>query len=273
MKICLIGSSGFIGAVLVEYLIASGHALRFCDIKTGPEGDYRNLTPLHLAGVDVVIHLAGHSSVAACEADPWGSVANNVTDFLPFVEMLAGLEKPPLLLWASSGSVLSDVHSLYDEQKRALEALVPHLYPRSIGLRFASVCGAGTQTGHRNDIILNSMVRAAVVDGSVFMANPNIRKPILGLKDLCRLVESLLIVDEDDLPTLVDLCSFVTTPKGAAFVVNAATTAGVYERSPSQAYDFAMRPHRLATETLRSIVADLVEFYRARVDAEEGHRV
>lgn len=272
MRILVVGSSGYIGSTLAAYF-SERHTVGYCDLKNGPNGDYRLMTSAFFeqGHADVVIHLAGHSSVAACEADPWGSLANNVTDFLPFVKMLAGLEKPPLLLWASSGSVLSDVHSLYDEQKRAIEALVPHLYPRSIGLRFASVCGPSPNPRH--DIILNSMVRSAVVEGVVTMANPNIRKPILGLKDLCRMVDSLIGMVGDELPTVVDLCSFVTTPMNAARAVNSATTVVIDERAPSQAYDFTMRPHRLATETLGGIVADLVEFYRARLDAEARHRV
>ncbi len=264
MKIFINGVHGYIGSALSDHLVPN-HEIRGTDIKVADISDYRKIKPADIVDADVVIHLAGHSSVASCEADPWGSVENNVTDFLPFVKRLASLDKPPLLLWASSGSVLSDVHSLYDEQKRALEALVPRLYPRSIGLRFASVCGVSPNM--RDDIILNAMVKSAVEDGLIKMANPSIRKPVLGLKDLCAQVRSLVSLaarSDDDIPSMVELCSFVISPAIAADAVSLATGAVIAHRTNSRAYNFNMRPSRLTTETLDTIVAELVEHYRGR---------
>lgn len=291
-RILINGARGYVGSALMAYLSNAGHEIVAVDVAGDHDDavnylmDYRDIGPGHVqhveSAVDVVIHLAGHSSVAACEADPWGSVTNNVTDFLPFVKMLAGLDKPPLLLWASSGSVLSDVHSLYDEQKRALEALIPRLYPRSIGLRFASVCGISPNMRH--DIILNAMVKSAVETGAINMANPLVYKPILGLKNLCACVEHMIIAEERwrghggehgtylGEPT-VDLCSFITNPEQAAHAVKEQTGATINRLPRSQAYEFRMSPWIKAPETLDSIVAELVEFYRARVGAEERHRV
>lgn len=233
--------------------------------------DYRNVAPGYLQA-DVIVHLAGHSSVAACEADPWGSVENNVTDFLPFVKMLAGLDKPPLLLWASSGSVLSDVHSLYDEQKRALEALVPRLYPRSIGMRYASVCGVSLV--QRDDIILNAMVKSAVTTGVVNMANPLVYKPILGLKNLCAIVEVLIErLSKDPAQftrgVIADMCSFTTSPEQAAWAVKQATDCEIRRQPQTRAYEFKMTPWTPPSgvlESLESIIADLVEHYRGQAD-------
>jgi nucleoside-diphosphate-sugar epimerase len=271
VNILIIGSSGYIGSALAAHLIRD-HYLAYCDVVNGPKGDYRTLTPGHFECVDVVIHLAGHSSVASCEADPWGATDNNLTSFIPFLRMLSELPEPPLLLWASSGSVLSDVHSLYDQQKRALEALVPRLYPRSIGMRFASVCGVSEI--QRDDIILNAMVKSAVTTGVVNMANPLVYKPILGLKNLCACVEYLILrqaeydhlggTDRSYQYDTVDLCSFTTNPEQAAQAVAAFTGAKINRLPPSQAYEFRMSEWRRVDETLESVIAELVEHYQGQ---------
>ena len=268
MRILIVGSCGYIGSALYRHLEAGGRNVIALDrLDRGNSGDipvhrwdYRNLANSNVFEYDAIIHLAGHSSVAACEADPWGSVENNLTGFLPFVKMLADLDRPPLLLWASSGSVLSDVHSLYDEQKRALEALVPRLYPRSIGMRFASVCGVSPN--QRDDIILNAMVKSAVETGVVNMANPLVYKPILGLKNLCACVEYL--IEAGDRSPIQTLCSFTTSPEQAAQAVASFTGAKINRLPPSQAYEFRMSEWRRVEESLESIIAELVEHYRGQ---------
>lgn len=280
VRILIVGGCGFIGSTLYRHLESTGHAVCSMDrLDRGNPGgvknaktDYRDIAPFHnIEAADVIIHLAGHSSVASCDADPWGSVANNVTNFLPFVKRLAGLDNPPLLLWASSGSVLSDVHSIYDEQKRAREALVPRLYPRSIGLRFASVCGVSPNM--RDDIILNAMVKSAITTGVINMANPLVYKPILGLKNLCACVEYLIEhrtrwrgPSGAAEPDIIDLCSFTTSPEQAAQAVSAFTGAKINRLPPSQAYEFRMREWLGMEESLESIIAELADHYRGRAD-------
>lgn len=271
MKILIIGGCGYIGSALYRHLEAAGHAVCAMDrLDRGNPGgvknaktDYRQIDPLdNIEAADVVIHLAGHSSVQACEADPWGAIDNNLTGFIPFLQKLSALEKPPLLLWASSGSVLSDVVSVYDTTKRTLEALVPRLYPRSIGLRFASVCGVSPN--QRDDLILNAMVKSAVTKGYLTVANPFISKPILGLKDLCRNVEFQAIAPNIFSPTC-DLSSFTVSPEQAAWAVKQVTGCEVRRAPASTPYEFRMEGPMWAqpTETLDSIISDLVAHYSA----------
>jgi len=269
MKILITGGCGYIGSALYRHLKSAGHHVQSVDWtnQAAPDGidnlnrNYRSLEIFDLS-CDVLVHLAGHSSVAACEGDPWGSTENNLAGFLPFLRQLSFLPNPPIVLWASSGSVLSDVHSLYDEQKRALEALVPRLYPRSVGLRFASVCGVSPN--QRDDLILNAMVKSAVTRGYLNVANPFISKPVLGLKDLCRRVTAMVESDGDMEWPVESISSFTCTPELSSWAVKAATGCEIRRNPSPRAYDFQMPMTHGATETLESIVADLVEHYTAK---------
>lgn len=285
MKILITGGCGYIGSAIYDHLESACHEVVSLDWRSRHSRDsvpaqgldYRNLSKLSLEPFDTIIHIAGHSSVAQCEADPWGAVDNNLTGFIPFLKMLSELDKPPLLLWASSGSVLSDVTSIYDTTKRSLEALVPRLYPRSIGMRFASVCGVSPN--QRDDLILNAMVKSAVTNGYLTVSNPYISKPILGIKDLCLAVDYLLAdgIDRDVAvdPTAFnawDLCSFICSPEQAAFAVRSATGCEIRRTPASRAYEFIMNEDDVDTmsETLESIIADLVEYYRGYTVAVAG---
>ena len=62
---------------------------------------YQSLRKADLAPYDVVIHLAAHSCVALCLADPEGAVRNNLTGFAELLRLCAGKR----LLYASSASV------------------------------------------------------------------------------------------------------------------------------------------------------------------------
>lgn len=271
MNILVTGGCGHVGSALSNHLVKDGHTVWSIDWQDrGCAGDaqqrkanYRKIARMYVENYDVVIHLAGHSSVKACDADPWGSADNNVSGFIGFLKTLSDLPKPPLLLWASSGSVRSDVHALYDEQKRALECLVPQLYPRSIGLRFASVCGVSPNT--RDDIILNAMVRSAVFDGVINLANPKISKPILGLKDLCAGVSQLFDILSDlrggRAGFMVNMASFACTPEEAAQAVMEATGAVIRRQPDSSAYDFEMFSDVRARQNIGEIVAELAGHY------------
>src|SRR3954464_9295399 len=83
MRVLLTGHQGYLGTVMAPALAAAGHQVvgldsgLFADCVLGPmpadppthQVDLRDITELHVSGVDAVIHLAALSN------DPLGSLA------------------------------------------------------------------------------------------------------------------------------------------------------------------------------------------------------
>jgi len=271
VKILIIGGCGYIGSTLFATLGRKHEVYSLDSEARGNPGlpnvkqDFRYLTEdFAFSDYDAVIHLAGHSSVKSCDDDPMEALSNNLTGFFKLIRLMKESARPPLLLWASSGSVLSDVVSVYDSTKRTLEGVVPTIYPRSIGLRFASVCGLSANMRH--DLILNAMVKSALETGIINVANPFIRKPILAMNDLCWAVEKALAFgDSLNIGRIDDLCSFTICPEQAAWAVKEATGAKINRTPSTFAYDFAMEPDNEPRETLQSVIGDLVDYYSRKM--------
>jgi UDP-N-acetylglucosamine/UDP-N-acetyl-alpha-D-glucosaminouronate 4-epimerase len=122
---CLVtGGAGFIGAHLVERLVALGHAVRVVDnLSTGDEanlagvaddieflrGDVCDVEVCRraVAGIEVVFHVAALPSVPRSLKDPWASHAANVNATMRLLE--ACLEaKVARIVYSSSSSVYGD---------------------------------------------------------------------------------------------------------------------------------------------------------------------
>jgi nucleoside-diphosphate-sugar epimerase len=204
----ILGSQGYVGSALVTSLAAAGVAVIGVDVgpPTGPGPDtwlrkpFQDLTAEELAACGSVVLVAGHSSVAACEGAPAEAFTNNVAGFVRLVEKLRGQK----LVFASTVSVY--VHTAgrlareadplpepvchYDFHKQTIERFARLAYRNSFALRFGTVCGPAPHA--RPDLLLNSLVRAAVCDGRVEVANPAASRALLGIGDLCRAVEAIL---------------------------------------------------------------------------------
>jgi nucleoside-diphosphate-sugar epimerase len=164
---------------------------------------YQDLTAGDLDDFDAVVLLAGHSSVAACDRAPGEAFANNVAGFAGLVHKLRGQK----LVYASSISVygntgghivteddpLPAAASCYDFHKQTVERYAALAYPNSCGLRFGTVCGPSPNL--RPELLLNSMVRSALREGVVRLANPHAHRPLLGINDLCRAAHAVLTRD------------------------------------------------------------------------------
>src|SRR4051794_23820864 len=99
------------------------------------------------------------------------------------------------------------------------------------------------------------------------MSNPEIRRPILGIGDLCRAVEA--IVRGPGVPGIYNVASFNTTVADAADAVAAAIGCPVRTMPPSPTYDFTMGVNKIKdvfgvepAETLQSIIRDLISWHR-----------
>lgn len=216
--ILLIGSSGYIGSQLGQHLLQD-YEVQGLDIGWfGHHGevstmdmDYRNLDDHTLGFFDTIILLAGHSGVKMCQGDIQHSWRNNVSNFVGLAEKLRPQQR---LIYASSGSIHGQGDSTifspinnYDITKYVLDLEAQRFMAQGkniIGLRFGTVNGLSPFV--RDELMINSMVVKAKETGEVHVNNIYVRRPILGIKDLCRAISA--IVQAPAQSGIYDLCSF-----------------------------------------------------------------
>ncbi len=282
-KLLLLGGTGYIGSRLYQYLASRGVAVDTVDLELRGNRinldnirmDYRDLTAQFLSAYDVVVLLAGHSTVAQSLRDPYGAFENNLVKFAHLLGKLAGQR----FIYASSSSVYSGVGgqavdeswntfnfvNMYDFTKYACDAVSQMLYGNFYALRFGTVCGASENL--RLGPMINKMVWSAVTQRRITVSNPEVRRPILGIEDLCRAVE--LIVRGDDRPGIYNLCSFNSTVAGIGQAVAEIIGCELEQGPPSPTYDFSMENGKIeleygfrAQESVATIVDSLLRLHR-----------
>lgn len=203
MKTLLIGGNGYIGSELSKCI----------DVTVAGRDDKYNE-----ADYDTIILLAGHSSVAMCQNDPEGAWDSNVTWF---TEILNRLRPDQRLIYASSGSVYNQIANsvdescnqfncsgMYDLTKHTIDNLALLSGKQTYGLRFATVNGYSDVL--RVDVMLNKMVNDIKEVGKIFVSNKDLSRPILGIHDLCRAVQTI-VESKDDKRGIYNLSSFSAT--------------------------------------------------------------
>jgi nucleoside-diphosphate-sugar epimerase len=157
--------------------------------------------------------------------------------------------------------------NMYDFTKYACDAVSQLLYKNFYALRFGTVNGPSENI--RLDLIINRMVWSGLTKGKVQMSNPQIRRPILGISDLCRSVDA--IVRGPDVPGIYNLASFNTTVAEVAHAVSAALDCEIEHLPDSPSYDFSMHTNKLSDvykikpqDTLESIIQELIDFHKVK---------
>jgi len=264
MRICIIGGCGYVGSRLYRHLEKSHIVVSYdLELRGNPGGrrnirkDYRNLNDFR--NFDAVILLAGHSSVSACVSDPFGAISNNL--FGP-IELAQKLDRQ-IFIYASSASVYSSSDgkraNVYDFTKAACDEAMHLVHPRYYALRFGTVCGPSPNI--RLDLMLNGMVNDAMTKGIVTVRNPNIRRPLLGLSDLCSAVDKCLRAEPSVGPH--NLCSVNVTVGEVADAVSERLNVSIKTLPDTEAYNFSMQPETWVgpKETLASMIDELEWFY------------
>jgi len=236
MQRCLIlGGCGYVGSTLWLHLTTAG---QFCvdtvDLEwfgnfVYPQNlclDYRYLSRSYLQKYDVIILLAGHSSVPMCKDDRRSSFLNNVVNFVDLLDKLDGQK----FIYASSSSIYGNTHDIaapenwerydpktfYDLQKQEIDYYAQLSDVESYGLRFGTVNGCSPNL--RIDIMLNKMYQCALENNEIFVFNKHIYRPILGIQDLCRAVET--IIKGGDHRGIYNLASFNASVEEIANSIN-----------------------------------------------------
>lgn len=254
-NILLLGNKGYIGSYL-EYALSEKYSISGVDIgwfeaASGPI-DYKTLTRGYLSNYEAVILLAGHSAVRQCEGDLTSSFENNVVNF---VNLLNKIDKQKLI-YASSSSIYGSVlgageiasedlsryvaTNYYDLSKYVIDQYAKLSGKQCYGLRFGTVNGFSPRL--RTDIMINAMVNSAHANGHVKVFEPAIHRPILGIRDLGRAVESIIDSNEQNAGTY-NLASLNSTSGEIGLEVSKIMECELIEDVPltankSKPYDF-----------------------------------
>lgn len=200
MKVLVIGGSGYIGSYLSKYLDDQQFSVTTYGSRTD---DYNDLSAGFLGQFEYIVVLAGHSSVPMCNGPlkaPWN---NNVRNMHNLIQRISPDQK---IIYASSSSVYGTSREIstesnlfmeflnnYDLTKISLDNMASVHMQRGanlIGLRFGTVNGGSPVL--RRDIMLNSMVYSARTTGKIMVANREIYRPILWIRDLGRAIKAIL---------------------------------------------------------------------------------
>jgi UDP-glucose 4-epimerase len=282
-KVLILGGNGYIGSRLCQVLrehhfVKSNDICWFVHDETSDRRDYHKLSKQELAEFEIIVVLAGHSSVPSCIGDLPGPWLNNVTNF---TDLLAKTDDQ-LIIYASSASVYgnskpgerhkeTNAHftpvNNYDVTKYALDqqATIANLRgKRVIGLRFGTVNGWAPNL--RVDVMINSMYHSVQNSTGIQVMNRHISRAMLGIEDLCRAVLRCI---EKPVPGIYNLASFNSTVGEIAQDVSAKLGVAIIDKGTTKnAYDFALDTSLFQQtfeftfqETPATIVDSLIESY------------
>lgn len=225
MKILILGGSGYVGSALNKHL--QNHTVTNVDLQWFSDYKYDNsifvdyrdeaLTPI-IKDSDVIILLAGHSSVRMCD-DRLSSYYNNVRNF---VELTNKINPKQKFIYASSSSVYGNTTeteisedivdfspiNYYDMTKLHIDHIAQLSGLNFYGLRFGTVNGPAPHV--RSDVMINAMTNTAMTKGEIHVFNADTKRSILGISDLVRAIESI-IESKQDKPGIYNLASFTST--------------------------------------------------------------
>jgi len=279
-NILVIGGNGYIGSRLIydlhtKYNIDSIDICWFNKPHTINQiKDYRDLTIDDIKKYDVIILLAGHTSVKMCDGPVFSSWNNNVNNFINLVNKI---DKKQLLIYASSGSVYGLTSSRakedqqilfkpinnYDLTKYTLDTHASNFIKNNyniVGLRFGTVNGWSPNT--REELMINSMAKKSILEGELFVNNPDIKRPILGITDISLAIDKII---QNPVAGIYNLASFVDSVGHiSSYVANYFGTEVVETPKQKGIYDFDMDTTKFIetfnfrfTQTIDSIVQEL----------------
>ena len=284
-NVLILGGEGYIGSrlqqVLREYFtvdIVDTCWEHGCLTPSVIQQDYANLSIEFLSNYNVIIVLAGHSSVKSCEGDIKHSWLNNVTNF---DELLRKIDKQ-LVIYASSASIYGnskpgEMHkestvnffpvNNYDITKYALDLLGQLAIDNNkniIGLRFGTVNGWSPNI--RTDLMLNSMFKSALTENQIQITNKHIGRAVLGLEDLSKAIIACI---DNPVPGIYNLSSFNSCVQTLANVVSRTLNTPILDKGNTEGvYDFTLDNSKFSKtfkftfkETPESILQMLLDNY------------
>jgi len=114
MRILVLGGAGFIGAHVVDRLLADGHFVRVLDRSPASHSkgefiqiDFNDVMSLSeaLIGIDVVIHLVSTSVPSTSNKDPVSDVNGNLVNTIRLLEVMRDSGVHKIIYFSSGGTV------------------------------------------------------------------------------------------------------------------------------------------------------------------------
>jgi len=115
MRVLVLGGAGFIGAHVVERLVAEGHFVRVLDRSSASSNpkvefiqiDFNDVMTLSeaLIGIDVVIHLVSTSVPSTSNKDPVSDVNGNLVNSIRLLEVMNDSGVKKIIYFSSGGTV------------------------------------------------------------------------------------------------------------------------------------------------------------------------
>ena len=222
-RIFITGGAGYVGSVLVPYLISKGHIITVLDLMLYGEtlkkdknlnivkGDIRNVSLLKktIAGNDIVIHLACISNDPSFELNPTLGKEINLNSFTPLVQISKNLGVKKFI-YASSSSVYGvkqeenvtedlTCEPLTDYSKYKVmceDAALNSISEKVclIVLRPATVCGYSPR--QRLDLVVNILTNLAYHNREITIFGGDQLRPNIHIQDMARSYE--LFINEDN---------------------------------------------------------------------------
>jgi nucleoside-diphosphate-sugar epimerase len=206
MRILIAGGAGYIGSLLIPHLLDRGYNVDVVDLfwfgnhlpgKAGIlQKDIFDLQVSDLSTYDQVIFLAGLSNDPMADFSPAKNFIFNASApaYLAYIAKKAKVKR---YIYASSCSVYGYTENqLFDEDspvsssypygisKLQGERAVMQMVDREfsvIALRKGTVCGYSPRM--RYDLLVNTMFKCAMKEGTIHVNDPAIWRPFLGIED------------------------------------------------------------------------------------------
>ena len=215
MKVLVTGGAGYIGSVLVRYLLSANaevtvvdnlkfnqlsllgycHNPRFNFVK----GDVRDVSLMCrlISKADVIIHLAAIVGAPACDIDVWSfkEINENATKL---IALQSGGDQLVIYPCTNSGygTKSGDIYCTedtpmepithYGKSKVMGERALFDFAPNPISLRLATVFGVSPRM--RIDLLVNHFVYAAVTDGYIVLYEENFMRNYVHVCDVAECI-------------------------------------------------------------------------------------
>lgn len=208
--VLITGGAGYLGSVLVEYLLSDGYhvtvfdnlsykqtsLLQYCDNKNFEfiKGDVTDKITLQalVSAHDVIIPLAAIVGAPACDASPELAVKINYNQIQDIVDILEPSQKLVMpntnSQYGSSKDIITEDSpqnplSLYAKTKCDAEQYIMD-WGNGICLRLATVFGASPRM--RTDLLVNDFVYKTMTEGVLVLFQSQFKRNYIHVRDIAR---------------------------------------------------------------------------------------
>ena len=158
--------------------------------------------------------------------------------------------------------------NIYDYTKVALDHYMEVMDKNYVSLRFGTVDGGSPRI--REEVLLNRMVKDALIDKVVNLANPKANRGVLYIEDLIDALE-LIIENPPKKSEVFNLNSCNGNMESFANIIIKRTGAKLNMLKDFNAYDFQMTSQKFSdyysyqfTNDISTVINNIIEFYKTK---------